>query len=105
MPNSSRDKTAVADGIALWTASWRIPFRSVEPLVWALDCVIILASSLLSGFAYHRWMLGGSGDLEMSLAVGLLVAVNFTTVLAARGSYKPLGTLLGQIQVGSHHLD
>ena len=61
MPNSSREKTVVADGISLTTASWRIPFRSVEPLVWALDCVIILASSLLSGFAYHRWMLGGSG--------------------------------------------
>ena len=93
MPNSSRNKTAVADGISLTTASWRIPFRSVEPLVWGLDCIIILTSSILSGFAYHRWVLGGGGDLETSLAVGLLVAVNFTTVLAARGSYKPLGLI------------
>jgi undecaprenyl-phosphate galactose phosphotransferase/putative colanic acid biosynthesis UDP-glucose lipid carrier transferase len=93
MPNSSRNKTAVADGISLTTASWRIPFRSIEPLVWAVDCIIILASSILSGFAYHRWVVGGGGDLETSLAVGLLVAVNFTTVLAARGSYKPLGLI------------
>ena len=95
MPNSSRNKTAVADGISLTTASWRIPFRSVEPLAWALDCIIILTSSILSGFAYHRWVVGGGGDLETSLAVGLLVAVNFTTVLAARGSYKPLALIAG----------
>ena len=74
MPNSSRNKTAVADGISLTTASWRIPFRSIEPLVWGLDCIIILTSSILSGFAYHRWVLGSGGDLETSLAVGLLVA-------------------------------
>ena len=99
MPNSSRNKTAVADGISLTTASWRIPFRSVEPLVWGLDCIIILTSSILSGFAYHRWVLGGGGDLETSLAVGLLVAVNFTTVLAARGSYKPLGLIALQSRI------
>ena len=92
MQNSSRNKTAVADGISLTTASWRIPFRSIEPLVWGTDCIIILASSILSGLAYHSWFVGGGGDLETFLAVGLLVAVNFTTVLAARGSYKPLPT-------------
>jgi len=99
MPNWSRDKTAVADGISLTTASWRIPFRSVEPLVWGLDCIIILTSSILSGFAYHRWVLGSGGDLETSLAVGLLVAVNFTAVLAARGSYKPLGLIALQSRI------
>lgn len=99
MPNSSRDKTAVADGISLTTASWRIPFRSVEPLVWTLDCVIILASSLLSGFAYQRWAHGFGENFETSLAVGLLVAVNFTTVLAARGSYKPLGLITLQSRI------
>ena len=93
MSNSSRNKTAVADGISLTTASWRIPFRSIEPLVWGLDCIIILTSSIVSGFAYHRWCARRGGDLETSLAVGLLVAVNFTTVLAARGSYKPLGLI------------
>jgi Undecaprenyl-phosphate glucose phosphotransferase len=99
MPNLSRNKTAVADGISLATASWRIPFRSIEPLVWSLDCIIILASSILSGFAYHKWVLGSGGDLETSLAVGLLVAVNFTTVLAARGSYKPLGLIALQTRL------
>jgi hypothetical protein len=99
MPNSSRNKTAVADGISLTTASWRIPFRSVEPLAWALDCIIILTSSILSGYAYHRWVVGGGGDVETSLAVGLLVAVNFTTVLAARGSYKPLSLIALQSRI------
>jgi Undecaprenyl-phosphate glucose phosphotransferase len=99
MPNSSREKTVVANGISLTTASWRIPFRSVEPLVWGLDCIIILASSILSGFAYHRWVLGSGGDLETSLAVGLMVAVNFTAVLAARGSYKPLGLIALQSRI------
>ena len=88
-----REKTAVAEAISLAPASWRIPFWSVEPLVCALDCFIIVGSSILSGFAYHRWMLGGSGDLETSLAVGLLVAVNFTTILVSRGSYKPLNLI------------
>jgi Undecaprenyl-phosphate glucose phosphotransferase len=99
MPNSSRDKTAVVDGISLTSASWRIPFRSVEPLVWALDCVIILAASLISGFVYQRWAHGGCENFETSLAVGLLVAVNFTTVLAARGSYKPLGLIALQSRI------
>ncbi len=90
MANSSGDKTAVVDGISVPTGSWRIPFRSVEPLAWALDCVAILISSLLSGYVYQRWVHGGGENFETSLAVGLLVAANFTTILAARGSYKPL---------------
>jgi hypothetical protein len=100
MPIGSKEKTAVAEGISLAPASWRIPFWSVEPLVCALDCFIIVGSSILSGFAYHRWMLGGSGELETSLAVGLLVAVNFTTILISRGSYKPLNliSLQGRIK-------
>jgi hypothetical protein len=99
MPNWSRDKTAVADGISLTTASWRIPFRSVEPLVWSLDCIIILGSSILSEFAYQRWAHGSGDNFQTSLAVGLLVAVNFTTVLAARGSYKPLGLIALQNRI------
>lgn len=99
MPNSSREKTAVAVGLPLATSSWRISFRSVEPLAWSVDCIIILASSILSGLAYHRWFLGAGGDLETSLAVGLLVAANFTTVLAARGSYKPLGLITLQSRI------
>jgi Undecaprenyl-phosphate glucose phosphotransferase len=91
MPNWSRDKTAVAVGLSLTTGTWRIPFRSVEPLAWAFDCIIILASSILSEFAYQRWAHTSGDNFQTSLAVGLLVAVNFTTVLGARGSYKPLG--------------
>jgi Undecaprenyl-phosphate glucose phosphotransferase len=100
MPIWPREKAAVAEAISLTPASWRIPFWSVEPLACALDCIIIVGSSILSGFAYHRWMLGGTGDLETSLAVGLLVAVNFTTILVARGSYKPLNliSLQGRIR-------
>ena len=100
MPIWPREKTAVAEAISLAPESWRIPFWSVEPLVCALDCFIIVGSSILSGFAYHRWMLAGSGDLETSLAVGLLVAVNFTTILVSRGSYKPLNliSLQGRIK-------
>lgn len=88
-----REKTVVAEAISLTPASWRIPFWSVEPLVCALDCIIIVGSSILSGVAYHQWALGGGADFETSLAVGLLVAVNFTTILVARGSYKPLNLI------------
>jgi Undecaprenyl-phosphate glucose phosphotransferase len=99
MPNSSRDKTVVAGGISLSTASWRIPFRSVEPLVWGLDCIIILASAIVSGFAYQRFAHGTFENFQTSLAVGLLVAVNFTAVLAARGSYKPVGLVAVQSRI------
>lgn len=88
-----REKAAVAEAIALAPASSRIPFWSVEPLVCAIDCIIIVGSSIVSGFAYHLWAIGSSGDLETSLAVGLLVAVNFTTILVSRGSYKPLSLM------------
>ena len=100
MPILRREKTVVAGTISLAPASWRIPFWSVEPLVCAIDCFIIVGSSILSGFAYHQWTLGSRGDLETSLAVGLLVAVNFTTILVSRGSYKPLNliSLQGRIK-------
>jgi Undecaprenyl-phosphate glucose phosphotransferase len=90
MPLLPREKTVVAEAASFAPASWRFPFWSIEPLACALDCIIIIGSSILSGFAYHRWALGGGGDIETSLAIGLLVAVNFTTIVASRGSYKPL---------------
>src|SRR6185312_16194128 len=93
MPIWPREKTAVAEAISLAPASWRIPFWSVEPLACALDCLIIVGSSILSGLAYHRWLLGGAGEFSTSLAVCLLVAVNFTTILVSRGSYKPLNLI------------
>ena len=100
MPILPREKTVVAEASSLAPASWRIPFWSVEPLVCAIDCLIIVGSSILSGVAYHQWMLGSGGDLETSLAVGLLVAANFTTILVSRGSYKPLNliSLQGRIK-------
>lgn len=99
MPIWPREKAAVAEAISLTPASWRIPFWSVEPLACALDCIIIVGSSILSGFVYHRWMIAGVGDFETSLAVGLLVAVNFTTILVARGSYKPLNLISRQRRI------
>lgn len=88
-----REKTVAAEAISISPASWQIPFWSVEPLVCAFDCLIIVGSSVLSGFAYHRWMLGSGGDLETSLAAGLLVAANFSTILVSRDSYKPLNLI------------
>jgi len=93
MSSQPREKTAVAEAISLAPAAWRIPFWSIEPLACALDCIIIIGSSILSGVAYHRWALGGGGDFETSLAVGLLVALNFTTILISRGSYKPFNLI------------
>jgi Undecaprenyl-phosphate glucose phosphotransferase len=93
MPILPREKTVVAGAISLAPTSWRIPFWSVEPLACAIDCFIIVGSSILSGIAYHQWVLSSGGDLETSLAVGLLVAVNFTTILVSRGSYKPLNLI------------
>src|SRR4051812_46104091 len=98
MANSS-DKTAVVDGMSVPTASWRVPFPLVEPLAWISDCIAILASSVISGFVYQRWVHGGGENFETSLAVGLLVAANFTTVLAYRGSYKPLQLMALQNRV------
>jgi Undecaprenyl-phosphate glucose phosphotransferase len=42
---------------------------------------------------------GVGENFETSLAIGLLVAVNFTAVLAARGSYKPLGLITLQSRI------
>ena len=80
MPIWPREKTAVAEAISLAPASWRIPFWSVEPLVCALDCFIIVGSSVVSGFAYHQWALGGGGDFATALAV----VVSIPTVSSAQ---------------------
>jgi Undecaprenyl-phosphate glucose phosphotransferase len=68
----------------------RIPFGWVEPLVFVTDSIIIVGASLASGIAYHQLVGGNNGDIEIFFAIGLLIAIIVTTILASRGSCNPV---------------
>jgi len=67
----------------------RLPFHYVEPLTMIADAVAVLASSLVSGIAYHAVIFDYRGDATVFLAVGVLVLANFCALIAAQHNYRP----------------
>lgn len=66
-----------------------LPFQWMEAIAIGTDLLLIAATSLLSGIAYDVMFLGGLGPIAAFLGVGILVGINFTAIMAARGSYRP----------------
>lgn len=66
-----------------------LPFQWMEAIAIGANLLLIAATSLLSGIAYDVMFLGGLGPITAFLGVGILVGINFTAILAARGSYRP----------------
>jgi Undecaprenyl-phosphate glucose phosphotransferase len=68
----------------------------VEHMVLVADYVFIVASSALFSFSYH-WFTTDLNHERPSLAVGIIVAANFTALMAARRNYRLKNlTLLGR---------
>jgi Undecaprenyl-phosphate glucose phosphotransferase len=68
--------------------NFRIPYFWVEPAVFAIDAIAIIASSVLGGIFYHLLFFGQIPDLGKYLAVGVLAFANFSAILFARGDYR-----------------
>ena len=68
----------------------RLPYHLMEPTVLAVDLVIVVAISLLSGIGYNWFFLGliPATALQTYTAIGVLTFANVSAVLSARGDYQ-----------------
>jgi Undecaprenyl-phosphate glucose phosphotransferase len=77
-----------------------IPFSALPAVCICLDCLLVIATSLLTGIAYHSfYAIEGFGRIYTFLGVGVLTAALFTALLAARGNYQPHELMNWQRQV------
>src|ERR1700721_527847 len=65
-----------------------LPFHMVEPAVFAVDFVLVVAISVLTGVGYHWIFLGVLGSMETFVGIGVLVFANFSAISAAREGYR-----------------
>ena len=71
----------------------RLPYHFVEPTVIVGDIIIVIACSLISGFAYNYASAGEVPAMQVYAAIGVLASVNFSAILAARGDYRVIKLL------------
>jgi Undecaprenyl-phosphate glucose phosphotransferase len=69
-------------------AKLRLSYHAVEPLVLVVDMCLVVALSVIAGIGYHRWLLDYSTGFDRYSAIGLLVFINFSALMAARGNYQ-----------------
>lgn len=91
---SSRVRSLSDKGFSGDTASkFRIPYFLVVPSVFAIDAIVIIASSVLGAVIYHLAFLGQVPPIEKYLAVGVLAFANVSAILFAHGDYR-VGNLI-----------
>jgi Undecaprenyl-phosphate glucose phosphotransferase len=66
-----------------------LPFYLIEAIAVCSDAVLIVTASTVTGVAYHYLLLDSFGAVESFLAQGTLACVIFSSILAARGAYRP----------------
>ena len=71
----------------------RLPYHFVEPTVIVGDIVIVIACSLISGFAYNYASAGNVPAMQVYAAIGVLASLNLSAILAARGDYRVIKLL------------
>jgi Undecaprenyl-phosphate glucose phosphotransferase len=81
--------------------SWRVPvsYLGIGRLVLCLDVVLIAATSVLSGIAYHLATVGHAGDLEAYVGVAAMVAALVIPGLILRGHYDPRALLASSLDL------
>ena len=84
----SKDQTVPRQSSRLRTPGL-LPFRLIGRIVLCSDLVLIVSMSVLTGGAYHLLAISAVGPVETFFGVGVLTAVNFVAVLAARSAYEP----------------
>lgn len=65
-----------------------LPFDLIEPVVCAVDVVLIVAASVVSGVGYHWFFLNYVPNVSSYVLIGALACLNFVTNLVALGSYR-----------------
>jgi undecaprenyl-phosphate galactose phosphotransferase/putative colanic acid biosynthesis UDP-glucose lipid carrier transferase len=65
-----------------------LPYYFVEPVVLAVDFVLLVGASVLAGIGYHWIFLSSVPSAEPYVAIGGLAALNVTTILTALRAYR-----------------
>jgi Undecaprenyl-phosphate glucose phosphotransferase len=65
-----------------------LPYYFVEPVVLAVDFVLVVGASVLAGIGYHWIFLNSVPSAAPYVAIGALAAMNVTTILAALRAYR-----------------
>jgi Undecaprenyl-phosphate glucose phosphotransferase len=65
-----------------------LPYYFVEPVVLAVDFILVVGASVLAGIAYHWIFLNSVPSAGPYVAIGALAALNVTTILAALRAYR-----------------
>jgi Undecaprenyl-phosphate glucose phosphotransferase len=85
----ARPAAEVASGGARYALSQlSLPIRFVEPAVVAIDCLLIVTLSVLTGLGYHLVFLNFAPDIAPYFAIGVLAFSNFAAILWAKGAYQ-----------------
>jgi Undecaprenyl-phosphate glucose phosphotransferase len=68
--------------------TFRLSYHFVEPLVIAIDVLVVISVGLLSEIVYNWAFFGHVPPLLPYAGIGVLTATNLSAVLAARGDYQ-----------------
>lgn len=73
-------------------------------LAWAVESVVIVLMSVLTGTAYHGWMYGDAGDVAGFISVGCGTALLYALPFLFRDEYRLHEYLEGRRSVGRQAL-
>ncbi len=87
--NTAASVTLRSERLPYKKATRLVPFQLIGSIVICADLVLIVSISVLTEFVYHLAFLDRTGPLEAFFGIGILTAVNFAAISAARGGYRP----------------
>src|SRR5206468_3731101 len=70
-------------------SSWPIAYTSIEPIVCALDILLIVTASVVCGAIYNSLFHQNEIDLVRHLATAAVVCAVFVPLFRNRGLYNP----------------
>jgi hypothetical protein len=68
-------------------------YGNVGPITAIVDCVVIVAASVVAGVAYHMAALDRPGDIGAFAGIGSNTALLFVLLAKSRGMYRPAALL------------
>jgi Undecaprenyl-phosphate glucose phosphotransferase len=81
--------SALESDSARGTSCWPIAYTSIEPIVCALDILLIVAASVACGAVYNILFLQIDIDLVRHMATAAVVCAVFVPLFRKRGLYEP----------------
>src|SRR5215475_9382172 len=90
--------SALGSNSARSTSRWPIAYASIEPIVCALDILLIVAASVACGAVYNSLFLLNDIDLVRHVATAAVVCAVFVPLFRNRGLYDPTSLVNWSLQ-------